>query len=221
MDPGSYYYGEFRSHFEVFWRSLEKNGSCSRARAHQREEFWGHRMRSLIANLSRPEGQHFSVGDLVATPEKGLPDHLADIPEEDQCDFLYALFYTVLVDQVMYTHRRVDYAAFRLVTQYPKMDRTVGWAYTMMMANPYEVFDREILDSRKLPEATLIEKFELWARFVVVDLQRFFSEYAIGTTTWSAVREAMLSDQECVWGRYGSIFRQTLLKDRTDPQLDS
>lgn len=217
MDPASYYYSSFRNQFGAFWRSLERGGSCSRARAHQRQDFWGHRLGSPISSVLNAEGGYFSIGDLIAAPDNGLPDHLTDIPKEDQINFLCALFYTVLIDQIMFTHQRADYAAFRQATQYPKMDRTIEWARTMMMASPYEVFRNEVLVPRGLGEQNIRESFGLWAVFIVADLRRFFGQHLVGTTSWPAVRDAMLSDQDCTGGTYGSILRQCLLEDRTAP----
>jgi len=114
----------------------------------------------------------------------------------------------------MYTHRRVDYAAFRVLTQYPKMDRTVGWVRTMMMANPYEIFGFDLLASRGLHQEDVRQRFAHWARFMIVDLRHFFLEHGPGTTTWPNVRNAMLSDHDCTWDPYGAILQQYLDQDR-------
>jgi hypothetical protein len=216
MEPTEYYYGKFRTHFATFWGSLELKGSCSRARAHQRQDFWGGRLRSPISGALRANGSYFSVGDLLARPDHDLPDHLADVPKVDQLDFLCAIFYTVLIDQVMYTHRHDDYQIFQGLTQYPKMDRTIGWARTMMMANPYEVFSDDILGSRGFGEMDVRQGLESWVRFIIADLRRFFGEQVVGTTTWASVRDAMLSDQSCTYGIYGAALQRLLLKDRSD-----
>jgi hypothetical protein len=181
----------------------------------ERQNFWGHRLGSPISSTLNAEGGYFSVGDLFVRPDRDLPDHLADIPKEDQIDFLCALFYTVLIDQVMYAHRRTDYVTFRALTQYPKMDRTIGWARTMMMANPYEIFGSEVLDPRGIETQNIRERFELWTHFIVADLHKFFGERTIGTTTWATIRDVMLSDGDCTWGVYGSILHRSLLEDRS------
>ena len=125
MSPTTYYYGPFREHFAAFWKSLDTQGSVSRVRN-----------RVTLSRFAEQAGEHFSVVDLVAQPDRGLQDHLKDVPVPEQLDFLCAVLYTVLIDQVMYTHRRADYLAFRAQTLYPKMDRTVGYSRTLMMANP-------------------------------------------------------------------------------------
>lgn len=212
VNPSQYYYGKFRNQFGLFFRSLERNGSCSRARAHQRQEFWGHRLGSPITNALNADGSYFSVGDLFASQH--FPDHLADVPKEDRVDFLCALFYTVLIDQVIYTHHNSDYTTFRKLTLYPKMDSTIGWARPMMMANPYEVFGKEVLEPRGLEPEDILVRLEPWAQFIISDLRNFFDEHEIGTTNWPILREAILSDRDCIWGAYGSVLRRRLLDDK-------
>jgi hypothetical protein len=213
MDPSYYYYGAFRTDFNAFWQSLEVAGSSSRARAHQRQNFWGHRLASAISGTLNADGGYFSVGDLVAS-DRGLPDHFANIPREHHPNFLCALFYTVLIDQAMYTHCRADYAVFRALTQYPKVDRTVGWAGALTMANPYEILGDDVLVSRGLSIGNVRVTFERWAQFIVADLRNFFAKHTVGATTWPTVREAMLSDGDCTWGQLGSYLQARLIEDR-------
>lgn len=214
MGTAEYYQNKFRDHFKTFWLSLNTRGSCSHSRAHQRRDFWGNRIGSALTQVLNEEGEYFSVGDLLAHPDKGLPDHLLDIQKEDHIDFLCALFYTILIDQVMYSHHKEDYIAFKQLTLYPKMDRTIGYARTMMMANPYEVFGEDVLNSRRLNAGIVCERFWSWANFIVKDLRDFFDHNTVGTTTWSEVREVMLADSHCTWGIYGSVFRKKLIEDQ-------
>ena len=46
--------------------------------------------------------------------------HLEVIPSEDRSNFAVALYFTVLVDEVCYTHYKAEYSAFRALTMYPK-----------------------------------------------------------------------------------------------------
>ena len=202
MSPSTYYYGPFREHFAAFWKSLNTQGSVSRVRN-----------RVTLSRFAEQAGEHFSVVDLVAQPSRGLQDHLNDVPVPEQLDFLCAVFYTVLIDQVMYTHRRVDYPAFRALTQYPKMDRTVGYSRTLMMANPYELFEEDVLRSRSFTQGEIDERFSSWAKFIVEDLRCFFASQAIGSSTWDEVREAMLHDPSCTWGSLGIKLANTLRSD--------
>lgn len=211
MDPARYYGEAFPKHFKVFWNSLELKGSCSRMRAHQHQNFWGVRMGSPISSALQAEGGHFSVGDLYARPDQDFPDHLAHVSPQEQVDFLCALFYVVLIDQAMYTHCREDYYAFRALTRYPKMDTTIGWSRAMMMANPYEVFHSEILESRHLAATDVSKCFEAWAQFIVADVRRLAHEHKLGPTTWEHIRGVMLHDYDCTAGEFGQILWRHLV----------
>ncbi|MCM2288807.1 MAG: hypothetical protein NDI67_07245 [Sulfuritalea sp.] len=212
MDPARYYDEAFPKHFKAFWHSLELKGSCSRMRAHQHQNFWGLRMGSPISNALQAEGGHFSVRDLYAQPDQDFPDHLAHVSPQEQVDFLCALFYIVLIDQAMYTHCGAEYYAFRALTHYPKMDGTVGWSGTMMMANPYDVFHSELLESRRLAAMDVLKRFEAWAKFIAADIRRLVREHKLGATTWEYIRGAMLHDYDCTVGRFGAVLRRHLLE---------
>lgn len=204
MNPAHYYYGPFREHFAAFWQSLETQGSVSRVRAQLNP-----------SQFSTQADQHFSVVDLVVRPSQGLKDHLTGIAASDQTDFLCALFYTVLIDQVMYAHRQPDYSAFRALTQYPKMDRTAGYSRALMMANPYELFEDDVARSRNIPQEGIRQRFTAWVDFVVQDLRSFFERHQIGTSTWADVRDAMLCDPSCTWGSLGMSLADALRFDAT------
>jgi hypothetical protein len=200
MAPSQYYSARFREHFANFWRSLAEQGSVSRARR---------------SATGQRENQHtieyFSVVDLLQNPRKGFPDHLQAIPTEFHIDFMAATCYTILIDQVMYTHFKQAYPAFRQLTMYPKMDRSVGPARTFMMANPFEVFADDILRSRSIEQASAVAIFKTWAAFIAADLSAFFEQHPKLEVTWPSVRTAMLSDPSCTWGPFGACFQDALL----------
>lgn len=212
MTPAEYYYGRFPNDFRSFWLSLEKKGSCSRARAHQRQTFWGEHLKSTLQDVFPAREGRFSVADLFVAPQSGLPDHLIDINAADYIDFIFSIFYTVLIDQVVYSHCQVDYPVFRDLTAYPKMDRTVGWARTLMMANPYEVFCSEVLEPRGIRSEEVFARFRDWAPFIVSDLRNVFSEHFIGSSNWAHIRQAMLSDPDCSLSPYGVALRSALFE---------
>jgi hypothetical protein len=202
MEPSAYYYGPFRDHLASFWRSLNERGSVSRVR-----------LRLTPTRFAAQSATHFSVVDLVARPDHGLPDHLVSVPSEMHLDFLCALLYTILIDQVMYSHRHGDYPEFQAMTLYPKMDRTVGYSRTLMMANPYEVFENNILTNRGLRPEEVTERFSVWAEFIASDLCAFFTQHQVGTTTWTDVKAAMLQDPGATWGIAGAILANALASD--------
>jgi hypothetical protein len=200
MTPSEYYYGPFRDHFDQFWRSLDTNRSVSRVRS-----------RYNPSRFSQQSDLHFSTFDLVANPANGFRDHLADIPKSSYIDFICALFSLILIDQVMYSHRKPDYAAFQALTRYPKADRTVGYARRLMMANPYELFSDEILQSRGIEPTEIDWHFSVWAAFIVQDMKSFFTTHSVGGSTWDVVKTAMLSDSACfAGGRLGAFLRREL-----------
>lgn len=51
---------------------------------------------------------------------------LEKIPAERRAAFLICLYFTVLADQVMYTHFRSNYAAFESLARYPKFCHGLG-----------------------------------------------------------------------------------------------
>ena len=199
MNPSEYYQGPFREDFAAFWQSLERRGSVSRVR-----------QRLTPSRFAEQSGTHFSVVDLVASPQRSMPDHLQEVPVQRHIDFLCALLYTIMIDQVMYAHRRGDYPKFRALTLYPKMDRTVGFSRTLMMANPFELLEDDVLQSRNLSRKDVTERFEHWARFIVGDLRAFFERHRVGATTWKDVEAAMLADPSVTWGAYGEFLSQSL-----------
>ena len=213
MKVEEYYYKIFEKHFRIFVRSLNTKGSCSRLRAHQRQNFWGDRRPSFLAQSLKKDGEFFSIHDLRFQPDKGFPNHLVNFQKEHHIDFLCAMFYTILIDQVMYTHREQDYIIFQQLTKYPKMDMTIGWAGTLLIANPYSIFEENILDSRRLTVEVVCERFEDWARFIVRDLRCFFRDNKIGTSTWIKIRNVMLADYDCIRGVFGTILHKQLIVD--------
>lgn len=169
------------------------------------------RMRLTPSRFAAHHEQHFSVIDLVANVSLGLPDHLSHIPSENQIDFLCALLYTILVDQTMYAHRQSDYEQFHSQTLFPKMDRTVGYARTLMMANPYELLEDDVLASRGFTRDQAERRFSEWAPFITADLRLFFTERSVGTTTWDNVRDSILRDPSATWGAAGASLAAALV----------
>jgi hypothetical protein len=203
MTPSEYYCGHFREDFDSFWRSLDEHGSVSRIR-----------QRLTPSRFAQQAAEHFSVVDLVARPSRALPDHLALVPHERRVEFLFALLYMILVDQVVYSHFHADYPDFRALTMYPKMDRTVGFSRTLMMANPFELLEDDVLSSRGMNRADVEVRFAVWAIFISSDLRDFFSIQQIGAINWPAVRGAMLADPSVTWGGAGQALATALIADK-------
>jgi hypothetical protein len=88
-----------------------------------------------------------------------------------------------------------------------------------MMANPYELFDGEILASRGIQCEEVYSRFERWAQFIVDDLSNFFLTHEVGSTAWSDVRAAMLKDPDSTWSKAGSALARALAAD-SETNLD-
>jgi hypothetical protein len=204
MPPSEYYVAHFREHFASFWRSLAVQGSVSRARRN--------------AYGPRPNQQtieYFSVVDLLRDPQRDFPDHLQGISAEFHLDFMAATCYTILIDQVMYPHFKAAYPAFRAMTMYPKMDRTVGPARTFMMANPFEVFAEDILRSRSIELTTAVAKFTDWSTFIAKDLSLFLNQNSQLSVSWPDLCNSMLNVPSCSWGAFGAQLHDALLLQRS------
>jgi hypothetical protein len=202
MTPSDYYYTRFRVDLASFWRSLDDLGSVSRVRQHLTQ-----------SRFASQAASHFSVVDLVARSNRGLPDHLAQVPRERNIDFLCALLYTILIDQVMYSHHAADYPTFQALTTYPKMDRTIGFSRTLTMANPFELLEEDVLSSRGLNRMGVETRFTDWATFIASDLRAFFAQHQVGQTEWHAVRSSMLTDHNVTWGVPGRVLAAALATD--------
>lgn len=200
MAPSEYYSTHFRGHFSLFWRSLAEHGSVSRARR-----------TGTGPREDQHTIEHFSVVDFLRSPRRGFPDHLQAIPLDYHLNFMSATCYRILIDQVMYTYFKDCYPAFRSLTMYPKMDRTVGPARTFMMANPFEIFAEDILRSRSIEPTSAVETFKDWCGFIVQDLPAFLERHSQLQVTWSKARAFMLEDPSCTWGAFGSHLRDALL----------
>lgn len=203
MTPSQYYYHHFRKDLASFWQSLDNCGSVSRVR------------QRLPSHIASQAAAHFSVVDLVARPNRGLPDHLANVPREHHVDFLCALLYTILIDQVMYSHHAADYPAFQALTGYPKMDRTVGFSRTLMMANPFELIEEDVLSSRDLDRTVVATRFDTWVSFIASDLKGFVTQHWIGNTEWQAVRQSMLADPSVTWRGPGRALAAALTDEES------
>jgi hypothetical protein len=60
---------------------------------------------------------------------------LNKIPKESRPNFLICLYFTVLIDQAMYTYYHLDYKHFAKLTQYPKFCHGLG----QFQKNPREI----------------------------------------------------------------------------------
>ncbi len=93
-------------------------------------------------------------------------ENLDKIPMKSRSVFLICLYFTVLVDQAMYTHYRSDYDRFEQLTQYPKFCHGLG----QFQKNPRELLlapiQKGLVDKEKM-ENELSDGMELFIDEVV------------------------------------------------------
>ncbi len=125
-----------------------------------------------------------------------MPAAWEHIPYTDLPWFLNALTFTILIDQVMYSHFQGYYHSFQIKTQYPKM-----WALIHM--NPFEILHRDVLYEHGIGNDKMKEMFAEFSEFFVEDLKEFF-ESRNDMPDWRSVSEAMQNDSDIareLWGR--------------------
>lgn len=98
--------------------------------------------------------------------------NLHNIPIKSRPSFLICLYFTVLVDQAMYTHYRSDYQRFEKLTQYPKFCHGLG----QFQKNPRELLlvpvKKGMIDNRAM-EKEMPAGMELF----VDEVNDFFKNY--------------------------------------------
>lgn len=95
MNFAEYYHGQFRSDLNRFLMSIPTE---SRHHAYDKTLF--------TIQIERLMGDK---------------PHILEVPEESRADFAVGLFWTILVDEVCYTHFRSSYDRFQRLTRYPKL----------------------------------------------------------------------------------------------------
>lgn len=118
------------------------------------------------------------------------------LPIGDQLPFMYCLAFTVLLDQVMYSHFKDKYETFYALTLYPKVE--IGT--TSIHVNPWRIIKRQ--GAPKL--------FEDFCRFFIEDASSFFESNAVKGVTWKDVANAMINDKDVETSIFGNIFVKIL-----------
>ena len=124
MEFQAYYNNEFRSDLNTFLRTIPNE-----SRYHHNLET----RREITIQLCRLTSQH---------------PHLDFLSEAKRLDFAHALYWTILVDMVMYTHFKTSYDSFRKLTTYPKLigNCTRGCYHHYHPRNIYDEMDFKISD---------------------------------------------------------------------------
>ena len=201
MTPKQYYYTHFQTDFARFFISLNRKGSLSRRR--------GSLLRIGVNTMAPQSDEYFSVYDFCI--ERRIY-HLKEI--SNKFYFMFSIAYTILIDQLMYTHFKECYPKFRELTLYPKMDGSAGWAGSISHANPFTIFNDDLMRTRNLDFRILEEEFESYVTFILEDLETFFNEYGeqIGNIHWAEVKTVMQKDRDIGCTPIGIILYNELFK---------
>ena len=93
------------------------------------------------------------------------------------------------------------------------MDGSAGWAGSISLANPFAIFNDDLIGTRDLDLAVIQREFDDFARFILEDLKTFFDEYReqIGSINWAQVKTVMVIDRDIDYFPIGSIFYKKLV----------
>lgn len=115
-DFDKYYNGQFRNDLQRFFATIPDDSKFHEDKEHK---------------------QVYSIQYGRLTKEHNHLDFLST--NQDKINFAVALFFTILVDEVCYTHFKSDYPTFRQLTRYPKF---IGNCLTMCRyhLHPSDIF---------------------------------------------------------------------------------
>ena len=167
MNPKDYYYNQFRADFAEF--------------------------------MTKAKMAHKHPGEGVYIPIQDLSENTMSHLKSDSLHamrFLYCLAFTILIDQVMYTYFKNDYADFQKITLYPKIE----YGISNMNARPWDIAQR----------AGGLTTFEKFADFFMNDYKEFFEKQKFSSTNWAKLKEVMLNDKDVCDGNFGKIFCEKL-----------
>ena len=87
------------------------------------KDYYYTKFRQHFADFIQKSKAHKHPNEGIYVPIQELnPENLSHIPHAEQMAFIYSLAFTVLIDQVVYTHFKSDYQEFQKMTLYPKIE---------------------------------------------------------------------------------------------------
>lgn len=165
------------------------------------KEYYYNRFRSQFNEFVKKSRIHEHQGEGFYLSIRELnKENLSHIPHEDYTLFHCALACTILIDQVMYTHFKIDYPNFQKMTLYPKME----YGISSMNINPWSITHNGIGNTT----------FGKFIEYFVNDLKEFFAQNHFVDANWENVRTAMLNDKDVTFGRRGQVLKESLMKDK-------
>src|SRR6266496_190501 len=115
---------------------------------------------------------------------------LAGVPAERRASFLICLYFTVLVDQAMYTHFRDRYAGFEALTRYPKFCHGLS----QFQHNPRAILATPV-DQRAVNAQDVLAALPGGMTLFVDEVTEFFRDH-MPEVTAAAFFDTLLSDPD-------------------------
>lgn len=157
-------------------------------------DYYGNPFRSDLAavvnGLRSPHGEEADGGAILQPRSLSSANSaIVSMAPERRSLFATALFFTVLVDEVAYTHFQKDYAAFRTLTVYPKLlgDCPGGCHYHLEPSTIFRAFaSPEGPATGWTGAVTFDEEAVEVMRFEVLDFFRVHLPQVSGEEFWAA-----------------------------------
>lgn len=190
-DPSGYFPRRFVNDFDTFWRALEKHGSASPGRVQGEDSF---------------SAEDFAVR------EDGT-DILQDIHKARRIPFMYGMMFSVLMDQLLYTHFRSQYGGWNLslflqgprsgLRAHPKMHFEEKDATYHAMERPWLIFSQENLRTRDWKQSDIVTGFRPYADAMVGQWGRAIDRGALPGLDWGMFVRALSHDPHVALSPFG------------------
>jgi hypothetical protein len=152
----------------------------------------------LITRHSHAHGEdaYLSTRDLTA-------EAFSHVPPSERGFFCIFLALTVALDELMYTHFRKDYEAFKSVARYPKVELGI----TGIHLNPWSIL-------RLSPPSATVGTFRDCCSFFLRECRDFFQKQHYAEASWEHVLNTMETDPDLQRGLQGKVFVEEARKLR-------
>lgn len=190
-DPLGYFPRRFLNDFETFWRALERHGSASPGRVQGEDSF---------------SAEDFAVR------ENGT-DLMDDIHKARRMPFMYGMMFSILMDQLLYTHFRAQYGGWNVsmffqgprfgLGAHPKMHFEEKDAPYHVMERPWLIFSPENLKTRDWKPSDVVTGFRPYADAMVGLWGRAVDRGALPGLDWGMVVHALSQDPHVVLSAMG------------------
>lgn len=190
-DPEGYFPRRFLNDFDTFWQALDEIGSASPGRG--------------------PGEESFSAEDF-ALREDGT-DLLANIHKGRRIPFMYGMMFSVLMDQLLYTHFGSMYGSWTVspflhghrlgLKSHPKMHFDEKETPCHEMERPWLIFSQENLKSRTWKPTDIIFGFRPYADAMIGLWGRAIDRGMLPGLDWGMIQEALRHDPHVKLSPFG------------------